>query len=95
MEAGIRYDAGDAETGAGLEAGGGLGYAFGRLSLEVNARGLLAHRDTRYEEWGFSGAVAYTPSEDGRGLSLRLGSGWGATHSGVQSLWTTRRVMEG
>ena len=87
LEAGLRYDAGDAETGAGLEAGGGLGYAFGRLSLEVNARGLLAHQDTQYEEWGFSGAVAYTPSEDGRGLSLRLGSGWGATDSGVQSLW--------
>ena len=87
LEAGLRYDAGDAETGAGLEAGGGLGYAFGRLSLEVNARGLLAHQDTQYEEWGFSGAVAYTPSEDGRGLSLRLGSGWGATQSGVQSLW--------
>ena len=87
LEAGLRYDAGDAETGAGLEVGGGLGYAFGRLSLEVNARGLLAHRDTQYEEWGFSGAVAYTPSEDGRGVSLRLGSGWGATQSGVQSLW--------
>ena len=87
LEAGLRYDAGDAETGAGLEAGGGLGYAFGRLSLEVNARGLLAHRDTQYEEWGFSGAVDYTPSEDGRGVSLRLGSGWGATQSGVQSLW--------
>ena len=87
LEAGLRYDAGDAETGAGLEVGGGLGYAFGRLSLEVNARGLLAHRDTQYEEWGFSGAVAYTPSKDGRGVSLRLGSGWGATQSGVQSLW--------
>ena len=87
LEAGLRYDAGDAETGAGFEAGGGLGGAFGRLSLEVNARGLLAHRDTQYEEWGFSGAVAYTPSKDGRGVSLRLGSGWGATQSGVQSLW--------
>ena len=87
LEAGLRYDAGDAETGAGFEVGGGLGGAAGRLSLEVNARGLLAHRDTQYEEWGFSGAVAYTPSEDGRGVSLRLGSGWGATQSGVQSLW--------
>ena len=87
LEAGLRYDAGDAETGAGFEVGGGLGGAAGRLSLEVNARGLLAHRDTQYEEWGFSGAVAYTPSKDGRGVSLRLGSGWGATQSGVQSLW--------
>ena len=88
LEAGLRYDAGDAETGAGLEVGGGLGYAAGRLSVEINARGLLAHEDTGYEEWGFGGSIAYTPSEDGRGLSMRLGSAWGATQSGVQSLWS-------
>ena len=88
VEAGLRYDGGDAETGAGLEVGGGLGYAAGRLSVEVNVRGLLAHRDTEYEEWGFSGSIAYTPSKDGRGLSMRLGSAWGATQSGVQSLWS-------
>ena len=88
VEAGLRYDVGDAETGAGLEVGGGLGYAARRLSVTVNARGLLAHQDTAYEEWGFSGAMAYTPSEDGRGWSMRLGSGWGATHSGVESLWS-------
>ena len=88
LEAGLRYDAGDAETGAGLEFGGGLGYAAGRLSVEVSARGLLAHEDTGYEEWGFSGSIAYTPSEDGRGLSMKLGSAWGAPQSGVQSLWS-------
>ena len=55
VEAGLRYDTGDAETGAGLEVGGGLGYAARRLSVTVNARGLLAHQDTAYEEWGFSG----------------------------------------
>ena len=87
MEAGLRYDGGDAETGAGLEVAGGLGYVAGRLSVEVTARGLVAHQDTEYEEWGFSGSIAYTPSEDGRGLSMRLGSAWGATQSGVQSLW--------
>ena len=88
VEAGLRYDTGDAETGAGLEVGGGLGYAARRLSVTVNARGLLAHQDTAYEEWGFSGAMTVTPSADGRGLSMRLGSGWGATHSGVESLWS-------
>ena len=88
VEAGLRYDTGDAETGAGLEIGGGLGYAARRLAVTVNARGLLAHQDTAYEEWGFSGAMTVTPSADGRGLSMRLGSGWGATHSGVESLWS-------
>ena len=92
VEAGLRYDTGDAETGAGLEVGGGLGYAARRLSVTVNARGLLAHQDTAYEEWGFSGAMTYTPSADGRGLSMRLGSGWGATHSGVESLWSRQNA---
>ena len=54
LEAGLRYDGGDAETGAGIELGGGLGYAAGNLSFEVNARALVAHEDTEYEEWGFS-----------------------------------------
>ena len=92
VEAGLRYDTGDAETGAGLEVGGGLGYAVRRLAVTVNARGLLAHQDTAYEEWGFSGAMTYTPSADGRGLSMRLGSGWGATHSGVESLWSRQNA---
>ena len=87
LEVGLRYDGGDAETGAGLELGGGLGYAAGNLSVEVSARGLVAHEDTAYEEWGFSSSISYAPSEDGRGLSMRLGSAWGATQSGVQSLW--------
>ena len=87
LEAGLRYDGGDAETGAGVEVSGGLGFAANRLTIEVNARVLVAHEDTDYEEWGFSGSLAYTPGEDGRGLSMRLGSAWGATQSGVQSLW--------
>ena len=88
VEAGLRYDGGDAETGAGIELGAGLTYGAGRLAVEVNARGLVAHRDTEYKEWGFSGSIAYAPGKDGRGLSVNLGSAWGATQSGVQSLWS-------
>ena len=88
LEAGLRHDGGEAETGAGLEIGGGLGYASGRFSVQVNARGLLAHRDEAYEEWGVSGSVRFTPRKDGRGLSVDLGSTWGAAQSGVQSLWS-------
>ena len=88
VEAGLRYDGGDAETGAGIELGAGLTYGAGRLAVEVNARGLVAHQDTEYKEWGFSGSIAYAPGKDGRGLSVNLGSAWGATQSGVQSLWS-------
>ena len=88
LEAGLRYDGGDAETGAGVELGGGLAYATGRLAVEVKGRTLLAHEDSEYEEWGVSGSVAYRPNADGRGLSVNLGSVWGAAQSGVSQLWS-------
>ena len=92
LEAGLRYDDGDAETGAGLEVGGGLAYAAGRLAVQVNARMLLAHEDAAYEEWGFSSSIMYQPGQNGRGLSMNLGSSWGATQSGVRELWSRRDV---
>ena len=88
LEAGLRYDDGDAETGSGLEVGAGLGYAAGALAVEVTGRMLLAHQDSDYEEWGFSGSIRYQPRSGGRGLSMNLGSSWGAAQSGVQSLWS-------
>ena len=87
LEAGLRYDRGDAENGAGVEIGGGLAYGVGRLSLEADARRLLAHEDTAYEEWGFSGSLRWQPAEDGRGWSMNAGSSWGVTQSGVDALW--------
>ena len=87
VEGGLRYDGGDAETGAGLEVGGGLDWARGGLALSVNGRMLLAYADESYEEWGYSGSLIYEPGTDGRGLRMRLGSRTGATASGVQSLW--------
>ena len=87
LEAGLRYDRGDAETGAGVEIGGGLAYDVGRLSLQVDARKLLAHEDTAYGEWGFSGSLRWQPAENGRGWSMNAGSSWGVTQSGVDALW--------
>ena len=77
LEAGLRYDSGDAETGAGLEMGAGLAYASGRLNVQVNARGLLAHEDTDCEEWGMSVSVGFRPREDGGGPALNVGSAGG------------------
>ena len=87
LEAGLRHDGGDAETGAGVELGGGLAYTSGRFSVQAGARGLLVHRDAEYEEWGMSATARLGPREDGRGLSVDLGSTWGTAQSGVESLW--------
>ena len=92
LEAGLRYDGGDAETGAGVEIGAGLGYTAGRFAVQANARGLVAHEDAGYEEWGFSGAVRYRAADDGRGVSFDLGSAWGAAQSGVEGLWNRQNA---
>ena len=92
VEGGLRYDGGDAETGAGLEVGGGLDWSRGALALRVNGRMLLAYADESYEEWGYGGSLVYQPGTDGRGLQMRLGLSTGATGSGVQNLWALQNA---
>ena len=89
LEVGLRHDGGDAETGSGVELGGGLRWAgSGGLAVEVRARGLLAHEESDYEEWGVSASVNYSPGAGGRGLSIRAGSTWGAASGGAERLWS-------
>ena len=87
IEGGVRYDGGDAETGQGFEVGGGLDWARGSLTLQVNGRMLVAHADESYEEWGYSGSLVYEPGADGLGLQMRVGSSAGAAASGIRNLW--------
>ena len=90
MEVGLRHDWGDAETGFGLELGGRVQYADPALGLTIDAtvRGLLAHEDDDYQEWGASGTVRINPGATGQGLSLTLAPAWGAASSGVNGLWS-------
>ena len=80
LEVGLRHDGGDAETGAGIEVGGSVRYADPKLGFTVEAkmRGLIAHEDADYAEWGASGSLRFDPGAGGRGLSLTLSPAWGA-----------------
>ena len=86
LEAGLRYDGGDGETGAGAELGASLRYASlgGGLVIEGKARALVGGEA---EEWGLSGLVKFASSTAGRGLSFSLTPGYGVTTGGVQQLW--------
>ena len=90
LELGLRHDGGDAETGTGLEAGAGLRYAAGALTIGAQVRTLVAHEASGYEEWGVSGSVRLDPGASGRGLSLKLAPVFGAPSSGVEHLWSAR-----
>ena len=85
---GLRHDGGDAETGTGIEVGAGLRYTIGTVTIEAQARTLVAHEASGYEEWGLSGAIRVTPSPSGRGLTLSIAPAWGQTGSAAEQLWS-------
>ena len=96
MELGLRHDWGDAETGFGVELGGRVQYADPTLGLTIEGavRGLLAHEDSDYQEWGASGTIRLAPGAGGQGLSVSLAPTWGAAASGVDGLWS-RQTAQG
>ena len=89
LELGVRWDGGDAQTGVGVELGGGVIYADPRLGLNVEAKGrvLLAHQEEDFREWGASVSGRFDSGFDGRGLTLSLIPAWGQASSAVDALW--------
>ncbi len=81
---GVGADGGDAETGSGLEVGGSLRWTSGNLTIEVAARGLMAHSEDDYEEWGVSGSVQYAQAP-GAG-STHPSPGAGLRAGGISNL---------
>ena len=96
LQVGLRHDAGDAETGTGLELGAGLSYADPSLGLVVgvSGRGLLAHEDGECEEWGVGGSVRLEPDPSGLGPSFAVTTSFGESASGAEALWS-RDTMAG
>ncbi len=87
LEAGVRYDGGDGETGFGAELGAGFRYTDPTVGLTLEGRArTLVGRDN-YEEWGVSGLILLEQGRNGRGLSFSLSPGYGSTDSGTQKVW--------
>ncbi len=85
LEAGLRHDGGDAETGFGIDLGGGIAWTDpGRgLSLGLSGRTLVAHEDGGFRDRGLALDVAWDPRpETGRGWSASLSRSLGGSSSG-------------
>ena len=89
LAVGGRYDAGAAETGAGLVLGGRLSYALPAwgLTLSAGGEGLLVHEEDGFREWGAGGSLRFDPGAPGRGLALKVAPSWGVAASGAGRLW--------
>ncbi len=94
VEASVRQDGGDAETGIGVEVAGGVRYAGNALKAEVTSRGLLAHASTGFAEWGVAGALHYGNAA-GLGPAASIRPSWGTAHSGgMQALWRSASIED-
>ena len=85
LEIGLRRDGGDAETGFGLEAGGGVRFEDpGRgLSVSVDGRALALHEDRDIRDWGLAVSLEWDPRPETRlGPSVIATRGWGGAPSG-------------
>ena len=98
LEIGVRHDGGDAETGFGLDLGGGLALSDPKrgLQAELRGRGLLTHESKGFRDLGFSGSLAWegNPGSD-RGAKLRLTQTVGGSPSGGADALLSRTTLEG
>ena len=85
LEVGARHDGGDAETGFGIELGGGLAWvdpALG-LSLDLSGRTLLSHEDDDLQNRGYAASLGFDPDPaTERGPSFALRQEFGARARG-------------
>ena len=98
LELGVRHDGGDAETGFGVDIGGGLAFADPKrgLTFDVSARTLVAHEASGFRERGITAGLTFDPrpSTD-RGLTLSLRQTLGAASSGGADALFGRETLTG
>ena len=85
FEIGLRRDGGDAESGFGIEAGGGMAWTAPSrgLSLDVSGRRLFAHEDGDLKDWGVSASLTWDPSPaTRRGPTISMRQAWGGSPAG-------------
>ncbi len=98
LEVGVRHDGGDAETGLGLEVGGGASLTLNNgLSLDIAARTLLVHAQEGVQDRGFSMGLVFDPSPaSSAGLSVLLRHDIGSSSSGgIDALFTPEPLGAG
>ena len=82
---------GDAETGAGMDVGGGLvvSDASTGLAVDLRVRTLVLHQAAGFRERGMALSLSYNPTPSTPlGLTAKVAPSWGGqATSGAQALW--------
>ena len=97
-EVGLRHDGGDAETGAGMDVGGGLVVSDEStgLTVDVRVRMLVVHQAEGFRERGMALSLSYNPTPaTPLGFTARVAPSWGGqAASGAEAMWG-RETMAG
>ncbi len=98
VEVGLRHDGGDAETGAGMDVGGGLVVSDSStgLAVDLRVRMLVMHQAEGFRERGMALSLSYNPTPSTPlGFVARVAPSWGGqATSGAEALWG-RETMAG
>ena len=88
LEAGGRFDGGDADRGAGVETGFRLRYLDANCCLDValHGRTLVVH-ESDYRDWSLGVQASWDPGEKQRGFRASVMSTWGQDGGGRTTLW--------
>ena len=98
VEIGVRHDGGDAETGFGVEIGGGLAWSDTRrgITAEFRGRGLLTHEAGGFRERGLSGSLAWDPQPaSDRGPRASIAQTLGGSATGGMNALLSRDTLTG
>ncbi len=98
VEVGLRHDRGDAETGTGVDLGGGLivSDSSTRLSIDARVRMLVVHQAEGFRERGMAVSLSYNPTPaTPLGFAALVTPSWGGEAAdGAAALWG-RQSMAG
>ena len=96
LESALRHDGGDAESGFGMEVGGGIQWTHPRhgLDLAINGRTLITHHDSDLKDRGLSVSMGFDPSPANQGFTFTLKQDWGTTSSGMERLLDAEPIQK-
>ena len=80
VEVGLRHDGGDAETGVGMDIGGGLvvADAGSGLAVDVQVRMLVVHQAEGFRERGMAVSLSYNPTPSTpTDFTVKVAASWG------------------
>ena len=98
VEIGVRHDGGDAETGFGVDIGGGLAWSDTRRGITAAFRGraLLTHEADGFRERGLSGSLSWDPQPaSDRGPRASIAQTLGGSASGGMNALLARDTLTG